>query len=159
MKIASLANLKKELKSLPPDEVIEKFIRVIKHKKENKELLNYLLFESGYEEGYRAAAREEVSEAFAAINTSGFYLAKKSIRRALRIANKYIKYSDDVETEIELLIHFCIEMMNTDMEFERSRVLTNLYIRQFIRIEKALAKLHEDLQYDYTDRVAALKID
>jgi flagellar biosynthesis/type III secretory pathway protein FliH len=158
VKIASLANLKKELKTLPPEEVIEKVLRVIKHKKENKELLNYLLFESGYEEGYREAAREEISEAFAAINTSGFYLAKKSVRRALRIANKYIKYSDDVETEIELLIHFCIELLHTDIELEKSRVLMNLYDRQHIRIEKALAKLHPDLQYDYTERVAALKV-
>jgi flagellar biosynthesis/type III secretory pathway protein FliH len=158
LKIASLANLKKELKTLPPEEVIEKVLRVIKHKKENKELLNYLLFESGYEEGYREAAREEISEAFAAINTSGFYLAKKSVRRALRIANKYIKYSDDVETEIELLIHFCIELLHTDIELEKSRVLMNLYDRQHIRIEKALAKLHPDLQYDYTERVAALKV-
>ena len=83
MKAASLAELKKELKNLPPDEVIQHFLRVIKHKKENKELLSYLLFESGYEEGYREVAKAEIDEAFAATNTTGFYLAKKSIRRAL----------------------------------------------------------------------------
>ncbi len=157
MKSASLAELRKEIKTLHPDEVADLCARLIKYKRDNKELLNYLLFESHNEDAYVEAVKVDVKEAFAATNKSSFYLAKKSIRRALRIANKYAKYSDVPETELELLIFFCQELRNTDLDLNRSRVLLNLYKRQILRIEKIFNALHEDLQYDFREPISGLK--
>ncbi|HAP68540.1 MAG TPA: hypothetical protein DCR04_02235, partial [Flavobacteriales bacterium] len=134
MKSASLAQIRKELKTLSREEVAELCEKLIKYKRDNKELLNYLLFESINEDAYVDAIKEDVSEAFAATNTRGFYLAKKSIRRALRIANKYIKYSDQPETELDVLLHFCEELKALDINFKRSKVLLNLYERQLVKI-------------------------
>lgn len=158
MKSASLAQIRKELKVLSREEIVELCERLIKYKRENKELLNYLLFESTDEDAYVVAIKEEVSEAFLATNTSGFYLAKKSIRRALRIANKYIKYSDVLETELDVLLHFCEEMNELDMNFKRSKVLVNLYERQLVKIKDVYSDLHEDLQFEFRSRVEAVSL-
>lgn len=156
MKSASLAQIRKELKSLSREEVIALCEKLAKYKKDNKEYLNYLMFDSIDEDAYANRIKHDVAEAFNATNTSGFYLAKKSIRRALRIANKYIKYSKKKETEIDVLIFFCEEMNSLDMNWKRSRVLVNLYNRQVAKIQKLYSELHEDLQFEFTDRVEQL---
>ena len=156
MKSASLAQIRKELKTLSREEVAELCEKLIKYKRDNKELLNYLLFESVDEDAYVKAIKEDVSEAFAATNTRGFYLAKKSIRRALRIANKYIKYSDQPETELDVLLHFCEELKALDINFKRSKVLVNLYERQLVKINDVYSDLHEDLQFEFKSRVEAV---
>ncbi|MFT4545772.1 MAG: hypothetical protein ACI9UR_001266 [Bacteroidia bacterium] len=157
MDSASLAQIRKELKTLSPEEVSELCNKLIKYKRDNKELINYLLFETQDEDSYVARIKEEVSEAFAATNTRGFYLAKKSIRRALRIANKYIKYSEVPETELDVLLHFCEEMRDLGLDFKRSKVMTNLYERQVVKIKDVYSDLHADLQFDFRARVEQLE--
>lgn len=156
MKSASLAQIRKELKALSREEIMELCDKLLKYKRDNKELANYLLFEAENEDAYVEAIKAEVSEAFSATNTSGFYLAKKSIRRALRIANKYIKYSEKPETELDVLLHFCEEMRELDMDFRRSKVMLNLYERQLVKINDIYSDLHEDLQFDFRKRVKAV---
>ena len=149
MKIASLAQIKRELKDRPYEELIEITLRVAKFKRENKELLNYLLFESFDEENYKDELKIEIENEFAEINTTAVYFAKKSIRRILRIVVKHIKYSGSKQTEVELLIFFCQEMRKLKLPYRDSKVLQNLYFRQLSNIQKALEKLDEDLQFDY----------
>ena len=156
MKSASLAEIRKELKSLSREEVVALCESLAKYKKDNKEYLNYLLFDSTDEDAYAQRIKHDVAEAFNSTNTSGFYLAKKSIRRALRIANKYIKYSKRKETELDVLIFFCEEMNSLDMNWNRSRVLVNLYQRQLINIKKIYSELHEDLQFEFESRIDSL---
>lgn len=156
MKIASLSELKKELNSLPPQEVVKLCLRLASYKKENKELLNYLLFEGGDEKNYINNIKEEISLEFKEINTTNLYFAKKSVRRILRILKKYIKYSGNKETEIELLIFFLQKLKNTKIKIDDSKVLTNLYQRQLQSIEKALNTLHEDLIFDYQEKISLL---
>lgn len=156
MDSASLAQIRKELKTLSREEVAELCNKLIKYKRDNKELINYLLFETQDEDSYVARIKEDVSEAFAATNTRGFYLAKKSIRRALRIANKYIKYSDVPETEIDVLLHFCEELRGLDLDYKRSKVMSNLYERQVVKIKDIYSDLHEDLQFEFRNRIAEL---
>ena len=46
MKAASISEIKTELKGLPPAQLTELCLRLARFKKENKELLTYLLFEA-----------------------------------------------------------------------------------------------------------------
>lgn len=156
MDSASLAEIRKELKALEREELLQLINQLAKYKRDNKEYLNYLLFDSVDEDGYAQRIKYDVAEAFNATNTSGFYLAKKSIRRALRIANKYIKYSKKKETELDVLIFFCEEMNSLDMNWKRSRVLLNLYERQVVKIKKLYSELHEDLQFEFQERINEL---
>lgn len=156
MKSASLAQIRKEIKILPREEVVALCEKLIKYKRDNKELINYVLFEADDEDAYVEAIKADVSEAFCATNTRGFYLAKKSIRRALRIANKYIKYSDVPETELDVLLHFCEELHDLDINFRRSKVLVNMYERQLVKINDIYSDLHEDLRFEFADRIKRL---
>ena len=76
-------------------------------KKENKELLTYILFESADEQSYIVSVKRGIDEEFEQINRSSTYFIKKSIRKILRNTRKYIRYSGKKETEVELLIYFC----------------------------------------------------
>lgn len=149
MQITSLSGLKKELQTLPQEQLVELCARLAKYKKENKELLHYLLFESIDEELYKDTVKLEVEALFSEITTRNFYLAKKSIRKILRLVTKYIKYSGKPETGIELLIHFCKQLNSLGLDYHGSTALTNLYEVQLKKIRKAIESLHEDLQYDY----------
>ena len=149
MKTASLNELQKELNMLPPKQVMDICSRLIKYKKENKELLTYLLFEADDEESYKKNIKEKVDQDFQDMNISNLYLAKKSLRKILRMLNKYIRYSGNKQTEVELRIFYCIKLKNSKIAIEESQVLKNLFDNQRKKIESTLSKFHEDLQFDY----------
>lgn len=157
MKAASINELKGELKGKTTAQLAELCLRLARAKKENKELLTYLLFEADDEEAYRRSVREEISEGLAAINTNNLYIAKKMLRKVLRTTNKYIKYSGNKATEAELLIHFCAGLKASGIAVHRSTALENLYRAQLKKIKAAVASLHEDLQYEYKSQVAELE--
>lgn len=157
MKAASLKELKTELLTLHHQKVIDLCMHIAKFRKENKELLTYLLFESDNERSYINEVKAEMDEMFNDVNKSNTYLAKKTVRKILRTTNKYIKYSGSKQTEVELLIYFCKKLRKAGVPLSVNTVLGNIYLRQFQKINKSLATLHEDLQYDYTEDLKLLQ--
>ncbi len=149
MKAATVVQLKKELQHRNPDEILQLCLRLARFKKENKELLTYLLFEADHEEGYIEAVKAEMDEAFSEINTNSYFYIKKSVRKILRTIKKYIRYSGNKETEVALLLYFCQELKEFNPSIKRNTTLMNLYERQLVFIRKKIDALHEDLQYDY----------
>ncbi|HLT50124.1 MAG TPA: hypothetical protein VKZ90_06720 [Aequorivita sp.] len=149
MKAASLKEIKTELNQRSTQELLELCLRLSKFKKENKELLTYLLFESEDEAAFIQSIKNKVDEDFETINTKTFYLIKKSIRKVLRELKKFIRYSQNKETEVELLLYFCHKLKDFKPSIKRNTTLTNLYNRQIDYISKKVKALHEDLQYDY----------
>ena len=116
MKSSTLSELKNELSELSPAKVLALCMRLAKYKKENKELLTYLLFHAHDEDAYIESIKSEIDEKFVEINRSNIYYVKKSLRKILRNTNKYIKYSGSAQTETELLIYFCKKIKNTGIE-------------------------------------------
>lgn len=153
MKAASVSELKKELNTRSEKELIALCLRLSKFKKENKELLTYLLYESEDERGYIRTVQLEIDEQFTEINTKTYYFIKKSIRKILRNIKKYIRYSGKKQTEVELLMYFCRKLKAMTPSMRRSTVLMNIYDGQIRMIRKAMAKLHEDLQFDYEEEL------
>ena len=149
MKAATLNELQKELIELPPQKLIGLTTRLAKYKKENKELLTYLLFEAHDEAAFVKKIKEETEAEFSSMNRSNLYLAKKSLRKILRTINKFIRYSGLKETEVELRMHYCAQLKKSGIPFQKSQVLENLYQNQLKKIEDALSGLHGDLQFDF----------
>lgn len=158
MKAATISELKKELKTLGSKDLMDHCIRLIKYRKENKELLTYLLFESDNEPLYIQNIKEEIKLQFGEINNSNLYFVKKSLRKILRFTNKFIKYSGLKRTEAELLIYYCHQLKESGIPFQESTALINLYIRQLQKINKAISTLHEDLQYDFGKEIEQLEL-
>ncbi|MBP1839758.1 hypothetical protein [Formosa algae] len=149
MKAATVRQLKTELQEQTQAELIEICLRLSKFKKENKELLTYLLVESYNESEYINQIKIEMSEQFKTINTNSYHYIKKSVRKILRQIKTYARYSGKKETEVELLLFFCSELKTFKPSIQKNVTLVNLYNRTIDSIKKSIATLHEDLQYDY----------
>ncbi len=158
MKPATVAQLKKELKFRSSDELEELCLRLAKFKKENKELLTYLLFQSHDEEAYIESVKQVIDDGFSTINTNSYYYMKKTVRKVLRMVKKYIRYSKKKETEVELLLYFCEQLKNIKPSIKKNKTLTNLYERQLTLVKKRITELHEDLQHDYTLEIEELNL-
>lgn len=149
MKAETLPEIKKELKTLSNQDLQELCLRLARFKKENKELLTYLLFESHNENGYIETVKSYVDDEFKLINTNSYFYIRKSVRKILKNVKKFIRYSQKKETEAELLIHFCKSLNSFSPSIKRSTQLLNMYNRQLLLAKKTISNLHEDLQYDY----------
>lgn len=149
LKAATLAQIKKELQHRSPDELLALCLRLGRFKKENKELLTYLLFEAENEEAYVAHIKEYIGEMFATIRRAHGYYARKSSRRILKEVKKFIRYSNSKETEVVLLLEYCRELKDLIQGLARNRTMDNLLSRQLDLAEKRLERLHPDLQHDY----------
>ena len=158
MKAATVTEIKKELKFRSSEELTQLCLRLSRFKKENKELLTYLLFESDNEEAFIKGIKDEMDELFAEINTNSYFYIKKSVRKILRGIKKYCRYSPKKETEVELLLYFCKSLKEFTPSIRRNVTLTNLYQRQIDFITKKVSALHEDLQYDYTLELEELQL-
>lgn len=156
MKAATIHELKQELNTLQQKELVELCQRLGKFKKENKELLTYLLYEAQDENGYIKGIKKEIDELFGEINLSHLYYAKKSLRKIVRLINKYCRYSGIKTTEVELHIYFCETLRQSGIPIWQNKVISNLYDSELKKIKTALSTLHEDLQYDYLKQVEKL---
>lgn len=156
MKSVTLKELSQELTYRTPKEVRDLCLRLARFKKENKELLTYLLFEAANELAYVQSVKKELDEEFAQINRTSYFYVRKSVRKILKNTRKYIRYSQKKQTEVELLMHFCTRLKSLTPPIDRNASLMNLYNRQIDTIIKKVSALHEDLQYDYGLEVAEL---
>lgn len=150
MKAASIHELKLELSNITAEQVADLCIRLAKFKKENKELLTYLLFEAFDEQAYIENIKQDILQQFQEINTSSVYFIKKSLRKIIRTLNKYIRYTGLAETEAKLLLFFCATLKDSGIPIQKNPVIKNMYLNQLKKIAKAIATMHEDLQYEYT---------
>ena len=156
MKAATVRELKLELSNKSSAELLELCQRLSKFKRENKELLTYLLYEASDEAAYINTIKGGIEQQFKQINTSSYYFIKKSARKILRNTKTYIRYSKKKETEVELLIYFCAELKKISPSIENNVTLQNLFNRQITLIRKILPTLHDDLKYDYEVELNAM---
>lgn len=156
MRTASIQEIKEELSTAKPSELAALCLRLARFKKDNKELLTYLLFEAHDEEGYIRSIKMEVDAQFATINFSQLYYVKKSLRKILRIINKQVRYMGSKQAEVELLLYFCTLVKESGIPIERNNVIRNLYYNQLKKLHVGILSMHEDLQYDYLKQVKLL---
>lgn len=157
MKAATIHELKQELTNLPQKELVELCLRLGRFKKENKELLTYLLYEAADETGYIATVKLEIDEQFESINLSHLYFIKKTLRKILRIISKHVRYTGSRQAEIEWLIYLCKKINDAGIPVQKNTALLNLYNGQIKKVQAAISTLHEDLQYDYKKEMQQLK--
>jgi len=158
MKAVTIKKIKDELSDKSASELIDICLHLSKFKKENKELLTYLLFESHDEESYILSVKERIDFLFEDINIKSFFYIRKSARKILTLTKKYIRYSKKKETEAELLIYYCKKLKDFSPSIRQSSRLLNVYQTQLKMIKKAVGTLHEDLQYDYKIEIEDLEI-
>jgi hypothetical protein len=157
MKAATSNEIKQELKGLSSANLIELCLRLARFKKENKELLTYLLFESHDEPGYIKMLQADIDEKFATIDPSPVSKAKKEYRKILRLINRQIKYIGSKSASVELLLYFTMKLR--DQEQTLHPRLQTLFLQQITKAEKLLPLIDDDLQFDYRQKIEALRGD
>ena len=146
--IASLSEIKKELEKRGKSQLLADCYRLIKFKKENKELMSFILFDSDDLPSFVEKVTTEMDELFEGMNRTNVYFIKKTTRKIVRNLTKYIRFTQSKETEAELLIYFCNCFHRYKIPVNKSRQLLNIYTSQLKKLEAALDALHPDLQYD-----------
>ncbi|MBC7425303.1 MAG: hypothetical protein H7321_02105 [Bacteroidia bacterium] len=156
MESRSISEIKKALAKKEVHEVEALCLRLAKYKKENKELLSYLLFESNDETTYITSVQQFIDEQFDVLAYGKSYTLLKQIRKILRIVNKHIKFSGQPSTQLELIIYFCTRLKPILLKYKNNVALYKLYGQQIKKTETILSKLHEDIQYDYLHQIEVI---
>lgn len=149
MKSAPILAIKKELQTLSTKDLMSICLNLAKYKKDNKDYLSYLLFDSDNRVEYLNGCKDEMEHALDAMTYKTFYHKKKAIRAVLKKAKTRIRYTSNKEFEVDLLLYFCECIANQSAEINRNHTILGIVERQLIMIKKIVAKMHEDLQYDY----------
>jgi len=149
METASVSVIKKELQNLNKSDLLAYLIRVVKYKKENKELISYLLFECDNDKKFTSDLKEMIIENLIQLNMSHVYYVKKGLRKMIRIMNKYLKYASKSDIKVEVMIFCCQQMNEYKIPYKKSPQLQNMYDSLIKKINIEIDSMHEDLQYDY----------
>lgn len=158
MKSASISEIRQELNNTSAKDLLTLCLRMAKYKKENKELLSFLLFESNDIQQFIISIKNNIDDEIKNVNKANLYLAKKGLRKILRITNKYIKYTDSNEVAVELIIYFCSAVKSADFKIHKSVALSNLYKAQLKKIDNLIKNFHDDLKYDFLKQAEQLLI-
>jgi hypothetical protein len=153
-----LQDIKKEIQHLPGEQIIELCLRLARYKKENKELLAYLLFEASNEQAFIEKIKAEVGFMFSQLPSQS-YMAAKYIRKILRLIGKYNKFIGSKQAEIDLLINFCYNCVQYTDKRTSYKPMRLILTRQLEKIRTLISKLHEDLQFDYTEDYNLLHVE
>lgn len=155
MKTEKLTNIKKELNALPVQQLTDICIRLAKYKKESKELLNYLLYNSHDPLAYADQVKLFLNDDFK-ILPKHYYQSNKSLRKILRLMTQHARYTANKQVEIELLLWFCHNFLLYSDIHTSHKVLQTIFTRQLDKIKLLLPKLHEDLHFDYLQEFESL---
>jgi len=153
-----LQDIKKEIQHLSGMQVADLCLRLARYKKENKELLAYLLFEANNEAAFIEQVKAEIGFMFSQLPSQG-YLAAKSIRKILRLISKYTKFIASKPAEIDLLLSFCHNYLQYTHKLTSHKPIRLILVRTLEKIRTLVAKLHEDLQFDYTEEYNAFHLE
>jgi uncharacterized FlaG/YvyC family protein len=143
-----LNDLKKELQHLDVNRLKDVCLKLAKHKVENKELLNYLLFYEDAKDEYINNIKGIIISEFDDLHPSIYYV-KKQLSKLIRIMNKHIKFIGEKDKEIEIILCFCDEFIKHPIVKAGYKALSLMLYRQLKRANKIIPKLNDDLQFDY----------
>ncbi len=156
MKTASVQQIRAALEQLPPGKVLELCVKVIKFKKDSKELASYLLFDAHDVAGYIENIKAEIDEQFAELPHSTLYLSKKTLRKILRNLLKYARHMNSEQAEVEIRLHFCNKLLQSGIPLHKSPALEKMYQQELKKIKVLIDGMHEDLRYDYNKQFVTL---
>lgn len=154
MKAASIAELKKALIKLEHGDLLESCLRLARFKKDNKELLTYVLFLSHDEQGFADYLCSEIDDQFRLTPNAH----KKTLRKLIRWMNKVLRFTKVKDTEVQVRLHFVRALRDSQTPFRRSRVMTNMYNGQLKKVTTVTQKLHEDIRNEIALEVEKLQL-
>jgi hypothetical protein len=133
--------------------------RLMRFKRENKELVAFELFVRDEPEAWFADIRKECHATLDDMNTSHPYFMKKTLRKLIRTVKTYARYAGDPAIEAELLCILLEAFHQRRLHEHTADKIQKIVTDTQVRLQKIIAKLHDDLQYDFIRRLANLSIN
>ena len=153
MKIFSANEIKASLRDKNSKELTEIALRLARLKKENKELLSYLLFHSDDPDSYKEELKLEAGDQLRQYNIHNLYIFKKQVRRTITLINRHMKYVASAEIDAELRIFYLTELALLKDVWKKSPIVRKIFSNQIKKIRSIIEKLHPDLQSDFERQV------
>ena len=153
-----LKEIKAEVKHMSSTQLADLCLRMVKYKKENKELLAYLLFDAHDQQAFIDNVKAESGLMYSQLSSQSYQMAK-NIRKILRFNNKQIKFMTSKPGEVELLLQFCQNYLDYADRRASYKPLRQILLVQLKKIRTAVGKLQEDLQFDYRQEYNELVLD
>jgi hypothetical protein len=157
MKDYSLADIKKELKHFSKEELVNWYIDLIKFKKINKGFSTFQVFHSQSEAQFVELVKADLTEGFQELNHANDFYIKKGLQKINRQLTLVLSYPLTDVSKIELSIYFLEEFNRHVGRKKNHTVIYNIYLRVLAKLEKWVAKLHEDLQFDFEEKISDLR--
>jgi len=101
---------------------------------------------------YAEEVKGLMDDALQNLNTSSAFLAKKTLRKILKIAADNARFSSNAEIAAELTLHALSILNALPSKLMRATVIANMKKAQLKKMETTLAELHPDLEYEYRSR-------
>ena len=158
MQIPSLAQIKKELSFLSEKELLDLIVDLSKFSRDNKAYLYFKLNEKEHPGLFVEMVEEELSLEFQNSRSDHYYYAKKSAQKIRRKMNKLLKLSKVKTDQIEIILFFCEQLKENGFLDHQHVVLDNMYQIQIKKAVRLISGLHEDLQFDYAEKLEQLGI-
>ena len=158
MQIPSLAQIKKELSFLSEKELLDLIVDLSKFSRDNKAYLYFKLNEKEHPGLFVEMVEEELSLEFQNSRSDHYYYAKKSAQKIRRKMNKLLKLSKVKTDQIEIILFFCEQLTENGFLDHQHVVLDNMYQIQIKKAIRLISGLHEDLQFDYAEKLEELGI-
>jgi len=149
MEAASIAEIRKSLMRLEQGDLLDACLRLARFKKDNKELLTYLLYLSNNEPGYVNYLCQMIDEQFALAPNA----QKKTLRKLIRNMDKCLRFSGIKETELQVRLHFCRVLKSSKIPYKQSRVMTNMFVGQLKKIFRITEKLPSEIYQEYASEI------
>lgn len=159
MKPSTLNEIKKELNHLSAKELADLFLLVAKFKKENKEYISYLLFESHNKRALLEDIKAEIKGMIIDFNGNYFkYDFKKKLRKLKAFLSKYNKFLNDKALSVEMHLFVCHTLKEHDYPYIKYGVPDAFFALQIKKINTLLNGLHDDLKYDFGRQLETLML-
>ena len=133
--------------------------RLMRFKRENKELVAFELFIRAEPENWFADIREECNVTLNEMNTSHPYFMRKTMRKLIRTLKTYARYAGDPAIEAELLCILLEAFHQKHLHEHTAEKIRKIVTDTQVRLQKMISKLHDDLQYDFIRRLADISVN
>lgn len=152
----SLRDIREELKLLDRKDLEDTIVELAKLNRQNKRSIAVKLASRHDASVVLDSFKEELNLLFGQANASNYFLAKKAIQAIRRKMNQNLTLTKDKSQQVELLFHFCDRMREEGYLAFRHPVIDNVYLMQFRKADKILEGLHDDIRYDFAEKLDAL---
>ena len=154
----SIASIRKELKNLEREELVLVCLRLARYKKDNKELVSFLVFQRNEEE-FILEVKTEIHFEFTGLKLLSAFQQKKILQKSIRKINKYSKFCLSKTFDLVMFMFICQSLRDSGISLYSHTFAGTIYKKILLKASKIHSTLHEEIQGDFNEDLLHLAIN